>query len=76
MTGLSILVVKANAYGRIYLFHHQEARPSVEVKVKNGAYVQGEVYRPAIMLLHTQFKALVQGLDFEINDLGEISRLR
>jgi len=26
-------------------------------------------------MLHSQFKALVQGVDFDINDLGEITRL-
>lgn len=75
VTGMSILVVSSNSYGRIYLVHHQDARPSSEIKITNGAYHDNDEFRSGIMLLHTQFKALVQGIDFEINDLGEITRL-
>ena len=32
----------------------------------------GEAYRASMMLLHTQFKGLVEGQDFDINVLGEI----
>lgn len=75
VTGLSILVVSSNKYGRIYLVHHQDARPSSDVKYTNGAFKDSDEFRAGIMLLHTQFKALVQDVDFEINDLGEIKRL-
>lgn len=75
VTGMSILVVSSNYYGRIYMVHHQDARPSSDIKITNGAYHAIEDFRAGIMLLHTQFKALVQGVDFEINDLGEITRL-
>jgi CRISPR-associated endonuclease Csn1 len=75
ITSLSILVVSSNKYGRIYLVHHQDARPSSEIKCTNGAFKTEGEFRPGMMLLHTQFKALVQGVDFEINDLGEIRRL-
>ena len=63
-------------YATIKLIHNEEARPSKEKKKKNGAYKQGEELRPAIIMLHTQLNALVQGYDFEINELGEIRRLR
>lgn len=76
VTGLSSMIISSYNYGTIGLVHHQEARPSADVKLKNGVYITGEELRPGIKLLHTQFKALVQGLDFEINDLGEIRRLR
>lgn len=56
--------------------NHEEARLSKEVKAKNGAFKQGENLRPAIVMLHTQFNALVQGYDFEIDELGEIKRLK
>lgn len=75
VTGFSTLVVH-NIYGRITLVHHQEARPSAEVKIKNGAYKNNEDFRSGILMLHTQFKALIQDFDFEINELGEIRRLR
>ena len=52
------------------------SRRSKDVKVLNGAYKQGEELRPAILMLHTQLRALVQGYDFEINELGEIKWLR
>lgn len=64
------------AYGTIELRFHEEARPSGELKAKNGEYKQSEEHRPCIKLYHTQLKALVQGYDFEINELGEIIRLR
>ena len=70
--GLSINPV-GNGYGSIVMRHHQEARMAKEIKQKNGAYKNGEEYRASIIMLHTQFHALVEGKDFEINALGEIS---
>ena len=52
--------------------HHQEARMAKDVKVTKGAYKSNDSYRGSIFLYHTQFNALVEGLDFEINALGEI----
>jgi CRISPR-associated endonuclease Csn1 len=62
-------------YGTINLVHHQDARPSTEVKQTNGVFKAFDDFRAGIKLYHTQFNALVQGVDFEINDLGEIRRL-
>jgi CRISPR-associated endonuclease Csn1 len=59
-------------YGCITLRYHQEARPAGEYKSKNGAWIIGEEIRPSIILLHSQFNALIQGQDFEITDSGEI----
>lgn len=75
VTGMSSMVVSNHPYGTIEMTHHQDARPSSEIKKKNGAYRSNEEFRPGIKMLHTQFKALVQGVDFELNDLGEIRRL-
>lgn len=76
VTGMSSMVLQGKYdFGTIDLVHHQDARPSSEVKKKNGEYVSNEEFRPGIKMLHTQFKALVQGVDFEMNDLGEIRRL-
>lgn len=74
--GMSILNISGNSYARITLKYHEEARPGTELKAKNGAFVQNEEHRPCILMLHTQIKALIQGYDFEINELGEIKRLR
>ena len=74
--GMSSMVLREkDNYGTIEMVHHQDARPSSEVKKKNGSYISNEEFRPGIKMLHTQFNALIQGVDFEINDLGEIRRL-
>lgn len=62
-----------DSYGRIKLRYHQEARQSKDVKAKNGAYKNGEEHRPAIIMYHTQLKALVEGKDFHISELGKIA---
>ncbi len=63
-------------YAEIYLVHHEEARPNADdAKAKNGAYKQGEDLRPRIIMLHTQIQALVQGVDFAIDETGQIKRL-
>ena len=71
ITGLSYLPV-GTGYGSIVMRHHQEARMAKDVKVTKGAYKSSDPYRGSIFLYHTQFNALVEGLDFEINALGEI----
>lgn len=76
VVGLSILNAGKNSYARITMTYHEEARPSKEIKAKNGAYIQGENLRASILMLHTQFKALIEGYDFMINEIGEIKRLR
>ncbi len=75
IVGLNSFATKTSSYGRIALVHHQDARPSSEIKIKNGSFQAGEEFRPGILLLHTQFNALVEGIDFELNDLGEIRRI-
>lgn len=76
ITGLSSMTINGCSYAMINMRNHEEARLSKEVKAKNGTYKQGEEFRPAIIMLHTQLNALVQGYDFEINELGEIKRLK
>ena len=71
ITGLSINPV-GTGYGSIVMRHHQEARMAKDVKVTKGAYKSNDSYRGSIFLYHTQFNALVEGYDFEINALGEI----
>ncbi len=61
--------------GRMVLLHHQEAGKSTEIEMGNGAFKNGEKFRPKIRVSFNQFNALVDGVDFEINDLGEIKRL-
>lgn len=74
VTGLSSMILQQKyTYGTVVLKHHQEARPSGELKAKNGAWKINEGYRPIITLLHTQFKAYVQGYDFDLSVTGEIT---
>ncbi len=76
VTGMSSMIVQGKyEFGTIELVYHQNARPSSEIKKVNGEYKSDEDFRPGIKMLHSQIKALVQGVDFEINDLGEIRRL-
>lgn len=76
VTGLSSMVIQGKfEYGTVEMVHHQNAKPSSEIKKVNGEYKSDEDFRPGIKMLHSQVKALVQGVDFDINDLGEIRRL-
>ena len=61
--------------GRMVLVHHQEARPKSDLKAVSGAYGYDGKLKPMLRVGFNQFKALVQGVDFELNDLGEIRRL-
>lgn len=72
ITGMSSMNISGNNYGRIYMVHHQVAKPASEIKFQNGKYCTSESLREGIMMLHTQFQALIQHQDFEINDIGEI----
>lgn len=67
-----------NKDGRIILRYHQEARESKIIKKerKAGAYIDGEKYRAEISMSRSNFHALVEGEDFEINALGEITLKR
>lgn len=60
-------------YGRVELRHHQEARQAEQVKNTSGIYREHEAYRGRITMLHTQFKALIEGVDFTLNVLGEVT---
>lgn len=76
VTGMSSMVIQGKfEYGTIEMVHHQNAKPSTEIKKVNGEFRCNEEFRPGIKMLHSQIRALVQGVDFDINDLGEIRRL-
>ena len=63
--------------GRIILRHNQEARPATELRkyTRAGGYLIADAYRPQISLSLSDFHALVEGIDFTINELGEITLL-
>lgn len=73
ITGFSEQVVSGQYhYGVMTLKHHQEARPAGELKEKKGEWKCFEEYRPIIGINHNQFKAMVEGYDFELTVTGEI----
>ena len=67
---------KTYRYGMVSLKHAQEARPSSECKEKKGMFKHGEEYRAKIVMNHNQFNALIEGIDFNINALGEVTMLK
>jgi len=76
VTGMSSMVIQGKfEYGTIEMVHHQNAKSSSDIKKVNGEYKDGEEFRSGIKMLHSQIRALIQGVDFEINELGEIIRL-
>lgn len=76
VTGLTSKFRSNNVYGTITLVHHQVAKQKESIDVKYGAYKCNDGISDCIEMLHTQFKALVRGVDFELNELGEIKRLK
>ncbi len=76
ISGISGSIISGIPYGTITMTHSQEARPSSQIKAKNGAYLQGEALRPSIAMLHTQINVLVEGTHFIISPIGEISWIK
>jgi len=66
---------KIYEFATIVLRFHQEARPATELKVQDGAFFKGEEYKAQRKLNHNQFNALIEGVDFKINTLGEIEQI-
>lgn len=66
---------KIDEYATIVLRFHQEARPASELKVQDGAFVNNEDYKAQRKLNHNQFNALIEGIDFKLNILGEIEQI-
>ena len=65
-----------NTYGIIKLRYHQEAKPSGELKFLNKSFKNREPSLPAMLLLHTQLNALVEGQDFDLDITGKITLKR
>ena len=63
--------------GRIILRYNQDAREATVLKKerKAGAYKANEQHRAEISLSLSDFHALVEGVDFNVNVLGEITLL-
>ncbi len=76
VTGLSSLRISKYQFGTIKMVHHEEARTSSLIQATTGIFKKDAPFRPGIFLYHTQINALVEGYDFEINELGILKRLR
>ncbi len=64
--------------GRLLLKHHQEARISTELsnlKTSEPFSKENKDYRPVIRIRQSKLLALVEGLDFTINEIGTIKLL-
>jgi CRISPR-associated endonuclease Csn1 len=73
ITGLSSMVISQKyLYGTIKLRWNQEARPASDLKAVNGLFVQTVPPIPVRLLLHTQFMALIGGIDFDLLPNGSI----
>lgn len=63
--------------GRLVLRYHQDARDATTLsnETTSGSFNESDSYRPQIRISLGDFHALVEGVDFEINVLGEIKFL-
>ncbi|MDE7154490.1 MAG: CRISPR-associated protein Csn1 [Muribaculaceae bacterium] len=75
VTGLSILTSGKHKYGRFTFRHHQDSHSSSEISYKSGKWEIAEDLRIGIAMIHTQFRALVEGEDFTISPTGKITFL-
>ncbi len=66
---------KIDEYATIVIRYHQEAKPSSELKVLDGAFKINEEYKAQRKMNHNQFNALIEGIDFKLNILGQIEKL-
>lgn len=76
VSGFSIMRIQQYEYGIISFIHHQEARPSGEVKANKGVWRASDPYRPKIEMNQNQLMAMVEGVDFTISTTGKIIFLK
>lgn len=69
ITGMSI---HSENVRRIIMKHHQEGRKNNVLTAESGQYKNTDGILPVRSMLHTQFKALIEGQDFRITPLGDI----
>jgi len=71
----SLNIQKKYHYGTIELKFHNEAKQTSDLKVKKGVFKNGDQLYTNRMLYHSQFNALIEGIDFKINILGQIEKI-
>lgn len=79
VVGLTINRIKSGKkyyeFGMAILRFHQEATPAGELKSIDGEFQKNEPYIAQRKLSHNQFNALVEGVDFKLNVLGQIEKI-
>jgi CRISPR-associated endonuclease Csn1 len=70
------VVYALDSAGRIFLVHHECAKQRGEQNKTIGSFKKDNPIRENIRMSYLQFNALIEGCDFEMNDLGKIKRLR
>lgn len=68
-----LLRIRDRIHGRVTFKYHQEAR--LDKELPRNASDTSDI-KPKIRVGLASAKILVQGYDFDINELGEIKRLR
>jgi CRISPR-associated endonuclease Csn1 len=67
---------KIDEYATIVLRFHQTALPSKDLKIQDGKFQANEEIKQQRKLNHNQFNALVEGVDFTLNSLGELRKIK
>ncbi len=76
IVGLSQQIIQGKYFfATIVMRHHAEAKPSTELKVMDGSFKFDEEYMALRKMNHNQFNALIEGVDFKIDPLGNIKRI-
>lgn len=74
--GLSSLNIQNKyTYGTITLKLHNEATQTSDLNIKKGVFEKETSIHTYRMIYHSQFNALVEGVDFKINVLGQIEKI-
>lgn len=74
--GLSSLNIQDKYhYGTVTLKLHNEATQTSDLKIRKGIFKNEDADYTYRMVYHSQFNALVEGIDFEINILGQIEKI-
>ena len=69
-------VVGMEGDGRINMVYHQEARQSEDVNKERSSCFMANARSPKLRISYSKIHALVEGIDFSIDETGKLKRLR
>ena len=76
VVGLSQQVIQGKYFfATIVMRFHNEASQATDLKTMDGRFEKDEVFKGQRKMNHNQFDALIEGVDFKIDILGNIKRL-